>query len=59
MLPENLNRVLDLAASMAGQIAAKERFKHQDQWVMLPPLETLKHEILPDCNRLVQMNSHH
>src|SRR5437588_1935214 len=32
---EDVGRVLDLAASGAGQVTAEERFQHEDKWILL------------------------
>ena len=45
ILFQNVGRVLDLAASGAGQVAAEERLQHQDQRVALASGKLLAQDV--------------
>ena len=51
-LVQDLVGIVDLAAAGAGQIAAKQRLKHQHQRVALPPRQLLPDEIRADVKLL-------
>src|SRR5262249_6801282 len=57
-LVEDLRRVIDLAATGTGQVAAEQRLEHQHQRVALPPQQMLLHDIGADTQRLVQRHGH-
>ncbi len=46
---QNVRRILDLAATGAGQVAAKERLQHQHERIALAPRELLFQDVR--CNR--------
>src|SRR5271167_83843 len=58
LLAEHVSGILDLAAAGAGQVAAKERFQHQHQWVALAALDLLLQDVGGDRPHLGNRNSH-
>jgi len=42
---QNVRWVLNLAATCAGQVALKERLKHQHQWILLVPCQPLLEDV--------------
>ena len=57
-LIEDCVRVIDLAATGAGEVAAEQRLEHQDQRIAPDALEVLSDNVGADPNRLAQRNWH-
>src|SRR5581483_4525748 len=55
---QHLDRVLDLAAAAAGQIAAEERLEHQHERVLLAPGKPLPDHVRSDCYGLLERYRH-
>ncbi len=51
-LVENVIRILDLAAAGAGEVAAEEGFKHQNQRIALATAKFLGDHVGGDCPSL-------
>ena len=49
---ENMTGVVDLAATGAGEVAAKQRLQHQHQWITSDPAQLLSEDIHPHANLL-------
>src|SRR5262249_28120380 len=57
-LVQDLVRVVDLAATGAGEIAAKQRLQHQHQRVALAPHKMLAQHVSPDRDSLIERDTH-
>jgi hypothetical protein len=57
-LIEDCVRVIDLAATGAGEVAAEQWFEHQNQRIPPDALDVLSDNIGADPNRLAQRNWH-
>src|SRR4029450_1366468 len=58
VLPENVGRVLDLAAASTGQVTAVERLEHQHEWVTAASAQPLTEDVRRDRHHLRQRNTH-
>ncbi len=57
-LIEDRRRIVDLAASVAGQVAAEQRLQHQHQRVTLAPGKVLLDDIGANADGLIEWNTH-
>jgi hypothetical protein len=48
VLPEDLARILDLAAARTGEVAAEQRLEHEDERVLLAPTIPLREHVARD-----------
>jgi hypothetical protein len=55
---ENRLRVVDLAATEARQVAAKQRLEHEDQRIALTPQQFLLEDVRADFHFLAKGNVH-
>src|ERR1051325_3992491 len=55
---ENVFRIIDLAASGAGEITPEERLEHQHERIPLDTAETLVQDVSENSEALTQRNAH-
>ena len=58
VLAEDVNRILDLAAACAGEVAPVERLEHQDERILAAATETLSEDVARHGPHLADWNSH-
>jgi hypothetical protein len=51
---QDVDRMLDLAAPAASEVAAEERFEHQHERIPFAARNALTYDVRPDCHNLLE-----